>query len=75
MYEVLDKGYDKIQKISPVCQWQNVVLYQMWSGRSHSSRPMQVKNRLSMAEYSCVSMMLSPFVVSCMPYNRPHWWQ
>ncbi len=28
MYEVINKGYDKIQKISPVCLWINVVMYQ-----------------------------------------------
>ena len=28
MYEVLDKGSDKIKRISPVCLWINVVMYQ-----------------------------------------------
>lgn len=70
MYEVLDKGYDKIKRISPVCLWINVVMYQKCPGGSHLSRPMQVENRLSMADYFCVSMMLSPFVVSSMPCNR-----
>jgi len=28
MYEVLDKGYDKIKRISPVCLWINVVMFQ-----------------------------------------------
>ena len=28
MYEVINKGYDIIQKNSPVCLWINVVMYQ-----------------------------------------------
>ena len=47
-----------------------LLCFKKWSGRSHSIRPMQVENRLSMADYFCVSMMLSPVVASSMLSNR-----
>ena len=37
---------------------------------SHSMHTLLVENRLSMADYFCVSIMLSPLVVSSMPCNR-----
>ncbi len=39
MYEVLDKGYDKIQKISPVCLWLNVVMLQKAAWRKSFKPP------------------------------------
>ena len=37
---------------------------------SHSMHTLLVENRLSMTDYFCVSIMLSPLVVSSMPCNR-----
>ena len=39
MYEVINKGYDKIQKISPVCLWLNVVMLQKAAWRKSFKPP------------------------------------
>ena len=39
MYEVINKGYDKIQKISPVYLWLNVVMLQKAAWRKSFKPP------------------------------------
>ena len=39
MYEVINKGYDKIKRISPVCLWLNVVMLQKAAWRKSFKPP------------------------------------
>ena len=44
-----------------------------WSGGSYSMRSPQAENRLSMADYFWVSMMLFSLSMSSIPCNRSRW--
>ena len=73
MYEVLDKGM-KYLKFCCICLWQNVVMPQKTtSRRTFNAVLSKPENRLPMVDYFCVSMMLPPSAVGCMPCNPTRW--
>ena len=73
MYEVLDQDTMNSKILPHLSVVKLGYVSKGYQKGSHSMHTLLVENRLSMADYFCVSMMLSPLVVSSMPCNRSPW--
>ena len=65
--------YDEIWNYVPFVCGKTWLYFKKWSGGSYSMWSSQAENRLSMADYFYVSMILFPLPVSSMPCNRSPW--
>ena len=65
--------YDEIWSSSPFVCGKTWLRLKKCSGWRFSMRSQQAENRLSMADYFCVSMKLLPLSVCSMPCNRSRW--
>ena len=72
MYEVTEK-YDEISNSASFVCAETWSPLKKWSGGSYSMLSPQTENRLSMAAYLCVYMMLLALYTCSMTCNRPHW--